>query len=55
MKNQLTISAISLEEQLTIMGGVDTAAKPKPKTPTKKTGDVTIGDGNTIIIKILCW
>lgn len=51
MKNQL----ITIEEQLVIMGGEDTKSKPKPKPKTASGKNITVGDHNTIVIKVLCW
>lgn len=67
MKNAVTFSSISIDEQMTIMGGlldVDAYKKPAPiKKPNTKQPEslknngqhVAVGDNNTIIIKILCW
>ena len=51
MKNQLTFTTISLEEQVRIFGGEDTIPKPKKATPTKPKSSIFVGDGNTIVIK----
>jgi hypothetical protein len=67
MKNAVTFSSISVDEQMTIMGGlldVEANKKPTPnKKPTTKQPEtiknngqhVVVGDHNTITIKILCW
>ncbi len=54
MKNQSTFTAISLKEQATIIGGEDKKPKSKSKQVSKK-GDVTIGDGNKVIINIFTF
>jgi|LauGreSuBDMM15SN_2_FD.fasta_scaffold531257_1 hypothetical protein len=54
MKHQATFTAISLKEQATIIGGEDKKPRPKTKTVTKK-GDVTIGNGNKVIINIFTF
>lgn len=54
MKHQTTCTAISLKEQATIIGGEDNKPRPKTKILTKK-GDVTIGNGNKVIINIFTF
>ena len=53
MKNELTFTTISLDEQVRIIGGEDIIPKPKPKPKTNTTpkSTVFVGDGNTIVIK----
>jgi hypothetical protein len=51
MKNELTFTTISLDEQVRIIGGEDTIPKPKPKKNTNPKSTVFVGDGNTIVIK----
>ena len=53
MRNELTFTSISFDEQLAIIGGEDTATKPK-KAP-KKDGGVTVGDGNKVVINIFTF
>lgn len=54
MKNQATFTAMSVYEQATIIGGENTKPKPKSK-PVSKKGDVTVGDGNKVIINIFTF
>lgn len=51
MKNQLTFTTISLNEQIRIIGGEENAPKPKKSTTTKPKSNVVLGDGNTIVFK----
>jgi hypothetical protein len=51
MKNEVRFTAISLDEQVRIIGGEDTIPKPKTATSTKPKSTVFVGDGNTIVIK----
>jgi hypothetical protein len=51
MKNELTFTTISLDEQVRIIGGEDIIPKPKPKPKTTPKSTVFVGDGNTIVIK----
>ena len=53
MKNELTFTSISLDEQFSIIGGED--KKPAPKKTPKNNGNVTFGDGNKVVINILTF
>lgn len=52
MKNELTFTAISLEEQIRILGGEDMAPKPKKNVTTQPKSKVSVGDGNTFIFNL---